>query len=387
MESQEIKSLKSKVKPNQLQKAKETLQSEIEQSKQHSLELRKSFDLLKSKNALRSLQLKKRFEEASCYLSEIRLSWKSESLNLKNSIEIFQVNQLKKRLAKEKTFEEILRLMSFFSLSDEHEKENLYKNNSYQQLESTCNWSESTLNQTLMKTVDSIKEKLKNYSSFSEGNTLTAVEEKIEMSFDTNMEFSDETSEEPRVTQSDERLEKTEKSEKIEKVQESPRKSPVDKKLKNSEIKDNFTSSIHLDEKILPSPFKLEWSPFNEKSSRTAKAESLENDSPNQLKSSRNSQKNHLKYLITEGLSVSARDFEAPKSPSQDEDTIIGLICDPSQIMTTLAIPTQGEGLNSSQKGSSYLISDSEALEKTQEIEVKRKTWKSWLCPCIFKTF
>ena len=155
--------------------------------------MRRNFDQLKSKNVLKSLALKKRLQESKTILSDSRIVWKSELLNLKNSSEIFQATQSRKQLIREKIFEELIKTVSSIDLSHLglSDKENLSTQVLTEGIfDSSCICSESTLNQTMARTMDSIKEKVKNLCASSNANNLTAVDEKIEISIETNPNFN-----------------------------------------------------------------------------------------------------------------------------------------------------------------------------------------------------
>lgn len=172
-----------------MKKAKQLLAQESESLKKKTLALRRNFDQLKSKKALKSLALKKRLQESNTILSDSRIIWKSELLNLKNSSEIFQATQSRKQLIREKIFEELIKTVSSINLSHLGltEKENISTQVFTDGiLDSSCNCSESTLNQTMARTMDSIKEKVKNLCGSSFAKNLTAVDEKIEISIETN---------------------------------------------------------------------------------------------------------------------------------------------------------------------------------------------------------
>ena len=73
METEEIKNLKSKVIIKKIEKLKDTLEAELEESKLKSLELRKVFDQVKSREGIKSLVFKKRLEEAKKNLQESKI--------------------------------------------------------------------------------------------------------------------------------------------------------------------------------------------------------------------------------------------------------------------------------------------------------------------------
>lgn len=363
MES-EVQQLKAKVMPMQLRKAKERLKSETELSKKKTLELRKEFDLQKSKNALKSLQLKKQLEDRMKYLNDSKCTWKSDLMNLRNSVEIFQVSEVKKKMFKERVYEQLVELIARLQVNNDNQadKENYWKRVAGVGLDLSSNCSESTLNQTLIKTVDSIKERLKNMSSVSESNTLMAVEERIELSIDTNLDFSDEqvsscSSQDPKSpTQLTDRLQKA----KYFYTQSSDSNRTPDRR---SNIDSSRKSSVS--------------------NHSLGQCESVRSEIP-----TKRSQANNL---ATEQVNISLQPSpeKQPKTAYENEmnDTIINLAYDQNQILSTIAIPTQGDPLNNTSKGASYLISEGESMERTQEIKVKSKNWKTWLCPCIFKKF
>ena len=319
---------------------------------------------MKSKNVLKSLQLKKRFEEGRNYLNDSRCSWKSEILNLRNSVEIFQVSQTKKKLIKEKLYEQLVELMTKLESKNnsQEDKENFWKKLGENGLELSSNCSESTLNQTLIKTVDSIKERLRNMPIASESNTLMAVEERIELSIDTNIEFSDDqvsdsTSQEP---ESPARLTDRPHKEKYFYSQSSER------------------SKIAHSESIVESSRKSHVSNHSISQCKSFRSES-------------NTNRGQANNLTTEQVNLSLKSSPEKQGKTRQEaemdDTIINPNCDQSQILSTIAIPTQGDPLNNTSKGAAYLISEGEVMIRTQEIQVKSKNWKSWLCPCIFRKF
>ena len=321
---------------------------------------------MKSKNVLKSLQLKKRLEEGKNYLNDSRCSWKSDLLNLRNSVEIFQASQTKKKLVKEKMYEQLAELMTKLQVKNntQDDKENFWRKLGGNGLDLSSNCSESTLSQTLIKTVDSIKERLRSMPIVSESNTLMAVEERIELSIDTNIEFSDE-----QVSDSS-----SQEPESPARLTDRPPKEIYFYSQSSEYSKDAHSEAIV----------------------ESSRKSHISNHSLSQCKSVRsesNTSRGQVNNLTTEQVNLTLQ--PSPEKPAgakaraeaEIDDTIINPMCDQSQILSTIAIPTQGDPLNNTAKGALYLISEGEIMIRTQEIRVKSKNWKSWLCPCIFKKF
>lgn len=318
-----------------MKKAKELLAQETESLKKKSLGLRKNFDQFKSKNVLKTLALKKKLKDSVDILSDSRIVWKSEMLNLKNAAEIFNVTQSKKELIREKLFDELIRNVSGINLAHlgMPEKENLYNLKITESiLDSSCNCSESTLNQTMTRTIDSIKEKVKNLQGNSSTNNLTAVDEKIEISIDSNLKFATSSS--------------------------------------NSSLKsENFRSEIEDDSSLNSIPSDL------------ISLKSYESSS-NQIKISKSPEPaTHRSYKsIKSSKSISKNQSEK----EEIDDTMIGLIENTGMQMTNVGV-TMPDNIGTLEKGAVYVISESDNGEKTQEVQVSKRSWRVWLCPCIFK--
>ncbi|OMJ95160.1 hypothetical protein SteCoe_1534 [Stentor coeruleus] len=202
MESKEVKDLKSKVKHIQLSKARQQLEQEKELSKQKSLELKKVIDLAKSKQVLKSLMLKRQLEDSKNQLQDSKITWSAELQNLHNSHEQYNTSQLKKKYLKEKLFNELYSLIALaqrefsleWTLNSPTNIKDIQSNleNSTENLD-YYNKTDSTNQSTLafIKNIDSIKEKIKNFtSSYQKPDFLNEVEEKIEVSCDTQINIS-----------------------------------------------------------------------------------------------------------------------------------------------------------------------------------------------------
>ena len=203
METEEIKNLKSKVIIKKIEKLKDTLEAELEESKLKSLELRKVFDQVKSREGIKSLVFKKRLEEAKKNLQESKIVWTSELQNIYNSMEHYKTTQLQKKYSHEKKIEELMSILSpnaIFSTI----MENSYNMNEISQklkftdenstLESIFTSCTSPLNITIIKNIENIREKIKNfinpYEKVHNFEGLSSVDENIEISFDANVNYS-----------------------------------------------------------------------------------------------------------------------------------------------------------------------------------------------------
>ncbi|OMJ78326.1 hypothetical protein SteCoe_21881 [Stentor coeruleus] len=311
MESKEVKDLKSK-----LSKVRQQLEQEKELSKQKSLELRKAIDLAKSRQVLKSLMLKRQLKDLENQLQDSKITWSAELQNLHNSHEQYNTSQLKKKYLKEKLFNELYSLITLaqreYSLEGTLNSPTSIKDNS-KKLENTTeylDYSNKTLstNQSTLafiKTMDSIKEKLKNLSStYQKPDFLTEVEEKIEISCDTQINIS----------------------------------------LGNleSEVNTQLIPLTVLEEQR------------DEHIRETLQSES--------------------------GISIKQPEEE------QIEETVISHLYDCVE-MTTCGnhVTTKGDSHKM------YIVNDEiEAKEETLDVSkydvvVNKKTWKHWLCPCIFK--
>lgn len=317
MESKEVKDLKSKVRPTQLSKARQQLEQEKELSKQKSLELRKSMDLAKSKQALKSLMLKRQLEDLKNQLQDSKITWSAELQNLHNSHEQYNTSQLKKKYLKEKLFNELYSLITLaqreFSLegtlnsttTNKDIPRNLENTTEYlDYYNKTTSTNQSTLD--FIKTIDSIKEKLRNFSSsYQRPDFLCEVEEKIEFSCDTQINIS----------------------------------------------LDNLESEV--------------------------------NTQPMLLTVLETQREEHVRETLQSESGISVKQPEE----EQIEETIISHLYDCVE-MTTCGnqVTTKGDSHKN------YIVNDEiEAKEETLdvskfEVAVNKRTWKYWLCPCIFKS-
>ena len=199
MEVQESDMLKKNVRHKQIARTKDALEEEIESIKKKTLELRKSLDQVKSKEAIKALIYKRQREDLKKNLHESQISWSSDLQRIFNSLEHFKTSQLQKSYFLEKSLNQLMEILSPMKIlqsfgensTEVYEPSQTLKNGEEKSLLETFYSSlSSPLNMTTLKALETIREKIQNQLSpvekvhFFQG--LSSVDENIEISFEGN---------------------------------------------------------------------------------------------------------------------------------------------------------------------------------------------------------